>query len=228
MGTIEDSKRTRSRLIEAAGTLFAERGTGNVTVRDIAHKAATPLGAISYHFKTKDALYKEVLLTACRDEAITSGEQEALKSVEPLHALYLLVLESLKVYRKESESNWRPLIITRECREPSVFFPEMVQGYLTPQTRFLCRIVGGAAGKEETSPDVRFAVLSLMGLLETFGLYGEFVSAVAPEWIQGDNSQEAVARKITDLVIHAAKEKRVNQNAPKPPLDNNGHKEHHP
>jgi AcrR family transcriptional regulator len=51
----------RQRLIEAARAMFAERGFDGTSVRDITARAHANLGAITYHFGTKEALYHEVI-----------------------------------------------------------------------------------------------------------------------------------------------------------------------
>ena len=50
MATYSNSMKTQAALIEAAGELFAEKGIGNVTTREIAAKAGTVQNAITYHF----------------------------------------------------------------------------------------------------------------------------------------------------------------------------------
>jgi len=46
----------RTRLVDAAGTLFHQRGFGRTTLADIAEEAEVPLGNVYYYFKTKDSL----------------------------------------------------------------------------------------------------------------------------------------------------------------------------
>jgi hypothetical protein len=52
---------TTGRLLDAAEALFIERGYANVPVREIAAAAGANLGAIPYHFGTKQNLFKAVL-----------------------------------------------------------------------------------------------------------------------------------------------------------------------
>ena len=101
MGTLKDSEITQAKIIEAAGRLFAEFGFKGVTVRDIAAKADTHLSALNYHFKTKEALYREVVLEACKSASITPGEQEYLEGLSPKKALSVLVEEGLKAYGRQ-------------------------------------------------------------------------------------------------------------------------------
>ncbi|MFQ5746903.1 MAG: TetR/AcrR family transcriptional regulator [Gemmatimonadota bacterium] len=58
---MNDSRDTRSSLIEAGRTLFAEGGYEGTSVRAITGRAGANLGAVTYHFGSKEALYHAVL-----------------------------------------------------------------------------------------------------------------------------------------------------------------------
>jgi AcrR family transcriptional regulator len=53
---------TRARILDAAELLFAERGFNGVALRDITQAAGVENALASYHFKTKDRLFTEVVL----------------------------------------------------------------------------------------------------------------------------------------------------------------------
>jgi len=204
MGTVKDSEKTRARLIEAGGRLFAEKGFKGVTVRDIAAKAQTHLSALNYHFKTKDALYREVLLAACRSDAISAEDREYLLKMDPGKALVLMAGESLKMYAGQGAGNWQAVVLNRECRDPGPVFHEVARTYFMPETDFVARIIGNATGKSGDDHQVRFAVLVMIGLLETFGLYSHLVDAVAPEMAVHFSRKDRMAKEIVRLVLEAA------------------------
>ncbi len=52
---------TRDKLLEAAARMFAEHGYDGTSVRDIIKEADANLGAVTYHFGTKEALFSESL-----------------------------------------------------------------------------------------------------------------------------------------------------------------------
>jgi AcrR family transcriptional regulator len=58
---MNDSISTPEALLEAANRLFAERGFDGSSVRDITAEAGANLGAVTYHFGSKDALHHAVL-----------------------------------------------------------------------------------------------------------------------------------------------------------------------
>jgi len=65
---------TRSRLLESAAHLFAEKGSKNTRTVDIAQRSQVAVGTVYLHFKSKDALLKEVLKVA-----LTRLKQEIAK-----------------------------------------------------------------------------------------------------------------------------------------------------
>ncbi|HUX33605.1 MAG TPA: TetR/AcrR family transcriptional regulator [Gemmatimonadaceae bacterium] len=52
---------TRERILSVARKLFTERGFDAVSVRDIIARAKVNLGAVTYHFGSKEALYNAAL-----------------------------------------------------------------------------------------------------------------------------------------------------------------------
>lgn len=57
---------TRTALVAAARALFAERGYDGASVRAITSRAGANLGAVTYHFGSKEALYHEVVAAMVR------------------------------------------------------------------------------------------------------------------------------------------------------------------
>src|ERR1700733_9567077 len=57
------SDRTRALILDAAERLHADRGFGEVTLRDIVAAAGVNLAAVNYHFGSKDELIAELFVT---------------------------------------------------------------------------------------------------------------------------------------------------------------------
>jgi TetR/AcrR family transcriptional regulator, regulator of cefoperazone and chloramphenicol sensitivity len=82
----------RARIRDAAIALFADRGIGAATVRDIAHAAGVSSGLLRHHFGSKDGLrdacdeYAMAELTRLRARLLTGGhvdDQALLGSIHP-------------------------------------------------------------------------------------------------------------------------------------------------
>lgn len=60
---------TRTRILDAAVELIAEKGWGGVTTRGVADRAGANSALVHYYFGTKDALLREAALQAFAEEA---------------------------------------------------------------------------------------------------------------------------------------------------------------
>src|ERR1700682_1605819 len=74
------SDHTRSAILSAAERLYADRGFGDVTLRDIVAAADVNLAAVDYHFGSKDELAAN--LCATRSPATTRERHNELKAAE--------------------------------------------------------------------------------------------------------------------------------------------------
>ena len=73
--TSDGENPTRHRLLAAGRLLFARDGFEGASIRDITREAGANLGAVTYHFGSKEALYHEVLqtvLTPLRDRILAA------------------------------------------------------------------------------------------------------------------------------------------------------------
>lgn len=79
---MSDEIDTRSRILDAAEALFAERGFGGTSVRGITKSAGVNLAAVHYHFGSKEGVMREVLRR--RVEPVNRERHRRLQ--EALHA----------------------------------------------------------------------------------------------------------------------------------------------
>jgi AcrR family transcriptional regulator len=74
------SDQTRTAILAAAERLYADRGFGDVTLRDIVAEANVNLAAVNYHFGSKDELIAELFVT--RSLALNRERLRELKAAE--------------------------------------------------------------------------------------------------------------------------------------------------
>jgi AcrR family transcriptional regulator len=74
------SDQTRTAILAAAERLYADRGFGDVTLRDIVAAAGVNLAAVNYHFGSKDELIAELFVT--RSIATNRERLNDLKAAE--------------------------------------------------------------------------------------------------------------------------------------------------
>src|SRR6201998_2258764 len=74
------SDQTRTAILAAAERLYADRGFGDVTLRDIVAEANVNLAAVNYHFGSKDELIAELFVT--RSLALNRERVQKLRAPE--------------------------------------------------------------------------------------------------------------------------------------------------
>ncbi len=128
---------TRQRILDAAERLFALRGVGAVSIRDITQAAGVNVAAINYHFKTKHGLAAEVFkrcidpLNARRLELLDAVETRAggkLPELEDvLEAMIRPAVERGFDHEQDSETF---LKLTGRClSEPNTEVEEIVRAH---------------------------------------------------------------------------------------------------
>lgn len=96
---------TRTALLDAATPLFAEKGYDATSVREITASAGANLGAITYHFGSKAALFEEIMVRAQselveRMGAAIAGTGSALDRVERAFTAHFTFLADHPDFRR--------------------------------------------------------------------------------------------------------------------------------
>ena len=86
-----DKRSTRQRIIEAARELFNQKSYKAVTMREIATRANIAVGNLTYYFKRKEDIARELM----DGEVDATLLNEPLSGVFRLHAVLSLILDTL-------------------------------------------------------------------------------------------------------------------------------------
>jgi AcrR family transcriptional regulator len=91
---VSESSARRAQIVQSAARLFAERGVGGTSVRDIADSVGVLSGSLYHHFVSKDALVVEILSSYLED--LVAGYREVVEAdLRPRESVHGLVLASL-------------------------------------------------------------------------------------------------------------------------------------
>lgn len=202
MGTAKDSAQTKQKLIEVAGVLFAEHGYKQVTVRDIIEGAQANLGALNYHFGGKENLYREVIAEACQRDSL---DLEALQALSYEQQLQKIIFDVLNNYHQEMTENWPCMLIKRECQFPSNLVNQQVEQHFKTHSDRLAVIVSEITLRPAQSREVEFALVTLVGLMDVFGLHEPLIAKVLPALAPFVKDHEQLAKRIANLVLQAAR-----------------------
>ncbi len=166
-------------MLEAAGTLFAERGYAGVSTRQVAHKAGVNLSAINYHFGSKRELYRAVVARLVDDLAprratIIELLSQAVDDTAGDRARLALIARRfvagvIGFLLGGDMPGWHVQLILREVNQPSLGFDLILNGHLNPLHDAIARLVGAATGKDPTSLENRLLTQTIIGMCLSFG-----------------------------------------------------------
>jgi len=105
---------TRTRLLHTAQRLFAEQGYAGTSVRQITAQARANLGAVTYHFGTKERLHHAVL----------TGLFTPLAEQAPLAALERIVIIYFEYFQEHPDL---PRLMLQELSQAGPFPPELAR-----------------------------------------------------------------------------------------------------
>jgi AcrR family transcriptional regulator len=130
----------RARIISAAEVLFAELGFDGASVRQIALAAKVPLALVSYHFGSKEGLYRAIF--ELRAPSIVEQRQVGLlladAEKDPERRLELVVkallIPMLKLRREEKSARFGALL-AREVSDPKSLDRGIIRDMFDPVAR---------------------------------------------------------------------------------------------
>jgi AcrR family transcriptional regulator len=139
---------TRQRILEAAETVFAERGFEAATVRQIIDRAGVKnIAAVNYYFKDKERLYIETVKAAhicCNSNIPLPQWPEGTAPQKKLRDFIHVMMRRMFEPQRPSALQ----LVFREMAAPSPAGAEVVREYIRPMADVLIEIVA------ELLPDI--------------------------------------------------------------------------
>ena len=158
-----DDSDTRQRLLEVAGQIFADKGFGLATGKEICERAGTNTAAVNYYFGGMEGLYAAVVEEAhsrfITFEAVSAAVAGKGNPKAKLEAVVGLLVQALT---GPTSSSWALRVLGREVLAPSFAFDVLRDKEFLPKTRILRAIVGGLMGLPEDHPAVARGCISVM------------------------------------------------------------------
>lgn len=164
---------TKQRLLQAALEVFGEFGLHAATTRDIAKRAGQNIAAITYHFHSKEGLYRAVASTIAEEVAhtylplraeIADYLQHSTCTPEQ-HMVYLqkLVLSFTRLMTSPETLHFSRFM-SREQLSPTEAYPLMHERIIAPMHQLMTQLVAGYTGLDSTD---------LRTIIHTHALLGE-------------------------------------------------------
>jgi AcrR family transcriptional regulator len=155
-------ERAREQLLEAAGEIFAEKGYGRATSKEICERAGMNSASVNYYFGGVEPLYTETLAHAhrrlVRIEALKDIATSDASPKQKLRAYIALIVRRLALPAK----SWEMRLLSREIISPSPARETFVESELLPKLRGLRGIIAAFIGATPDDPVVGRTILTVV------------------------------------------------------------------
>jgi len=132
---------TRSRLLDAAGPIFAEKGYQAATVREICQEAGVNLAAVNYYFGDKERLYVEAVKSAHPLSRAPKPADDWPPGTPPRTKLADFIHAAVHQLLGVHTAPWQSQLVLREVMNPTAACRELVEEYLRVRFNLLQSIL---------------------------------------------------------------------------------------
>lgn len=193
--TLDD---TRTRVLSAAGPIFADKGFRRATVREICAKAGVNLASINYHFGDKQKLYLETVRQAHQLRAAQVPMPTWPAGVSPADRLAGFIHTMLERMIGAGMHAWENRLMMREVLEPTAACRHLVEDYFRPTIDVLFRILDDVLPAETPVHVRRKIVHSVIGQCLFYRVAGQVIGMVVPEEERAEHFQAA---QVADHIV---------------------------
>lgn len=155
--------RTRAKLLDAAGVVFAEVGFYDATVRQICARAGANVAAVNYHFGDKLGLYTEVLrqtVGAVQNEAIRKALDDDAAPEEKLRQAIRAMFQKMC---GADRPDLRFGLMAHELAHPTPALSRVIDEAIRPIYSRLREIIGAILNLPADNATTRLCTISVVG-----------------------------------------------------------------
>jgi TetR/AcrR family transcriptional regulator, regulator of cefoperazone and chloramphenicol sensitivity len=193
---------TRTRLIEAAGEVFAEHGYQAATVREICTRAGANVAAVNYHFRDKMGLYVAVLENSLCASPPADVRALLERSATPEDALRQMIYRMLqRMYGKRERGAWHVRIMAHELARPTAALDRVVAEVIQPSYTAMREIIGRILGLPPDDETTRLSALSVISQVVHYAHAQPVIVRVWPQFELTQERLDQIAAHITNFSL---------------------------
>jgi len=192
---------TRTKLLNAAGEVFAEVGYHRATVRGICARAGVNGALVNYHFGDKLELYAQMLqrlVSVARIEAVRAAFNQ---KAPPDTILREAIRARLRGIAAGDENGWLFRILAHEIAQPTPAMTKVIDSVLRPLYNQLYEVVGALIGLPAADERTRLCAHSIMGQVIIYVLAGPVLARLWPDMKMTIENLDRIADHITDFSL---------------------------
>jgi TetR/AcrR family transcriptional regulator, regulator of cefoperazone and chloramphenicol sensitivity len=192
---------TRTKLLDAAGQVFAESGFQAATIREICACAGVNIALVNYHFGDKLELYTEVL----RHSVGASGNgiiRKALGSTAPPEEAFRELIHAmlLRVCRAD-RPGWHFRLMMHEFAQPTPAMASVIDETMRPVYNRFRELIGSMLKLTPDHDQVRLSTHSVIAQVVHYVHARHVVSRIWPELELNPERIAQIATHIADFSL---------------------------
>ena len=199
--------RTRTKLLDAAGEVFADVGYYDATVRQICARAGANVAAVNYHFRDKLGLYTEVLR-----QAVGAAQNEAIRKAldddaAPEEVLRQAIRAMFQKMCGADRPDLRFGLMAHELAHPTPALSRVIDEAIRPIYSRLREIIGTILRLPSDDETTRLCTISVVGQIVHYAHARPVLTLLWPELKMTPAQVEQISNHIADFslaYIHVA------------------------
>jgi AcrR family transcriptional regulator len=201
-----DTHTTKERLLQAAGTLFSEKGFKATTVAEICERAEANIAAVNYHFGDKESLYDAVWRQAFEITSDTYPVDGSLPD-NPTLEDYIFSFANALIHRffSEGRAGLFPKLLHQEMSHPTLALERIANEVLFPQTDFLRQAVRNELEHSVPEDVIQLCMHSIIGQCVHYNFSRALRERVIGKKTMTEEEKKAIARHIATFSMGGLK-----------------------
>lgn len=151
------------RLLDAAGSAFAQQGYAGAAVRDICQSAGLNIASVNYYFGDKERLYAETVKYACEKSAAKFPMPQWPAGTPAWNRLQDFIVTFISRLMDPENKPWQTQIIMREMAQPTSACKEWLRDYVEPLADTLKAILAELTHMQTTDDQIYLIGFSIVG-----------------------------------------------------------------
>jgi AcrR family transcriptional regulator len=186
----------RQRVLAVARDLFSRQGFDATSVRDITSRARVNLGAITYYFGSKEALFHEVI-RGVAEPLVDAVSRAAESTGSPLHRIEA----ALRAANQHMQANpWAPPVMLRELASGRRLPAPVVQAWKRNVATLVGLIAAGQRDGSIRAGDPLLLALSAIGQVFFFRVGSRIAREVAGVDLDAPETRSRIIEHIAETV----------------------------
>lgn len=205
---------TKTRILLAAGPIFARKGFKATTVREICDAAKVNVASVNYYFGDKQALYIDTVVHArqMRAEQVPAPEWSKDTLAEEKLASYIELVLNRTVALKSAP--WQVVLLTREILQPTEACRKLVREHFRPFLNVLMEIISEIVDEDLSREKKLQLAFSIIGQCMHYRFSGDLTAMMLEdEPVNQLFEPQQLAEHITQFSLAALKNMNLSESS---------------